>query len=782
MLQKTGIFLLSFIFFSSLVFAQRSVKGTVVDAQTHQPVPGATLTGDDHQQTVADENGVFTWKTGSGTHRVTVSSVGYLEKSVLVKEGSGDLLIFMDPAGYRLNTVQVTGWSTGKKDNQLDVAQSVGVLTPGDFHRNNGLSLENSLNLLPGVTMESRSAFGGQRISIRGYGNNTNFNGQGVQVLLNNIPITDATGTTILDDIDFSTLGKVEVIKGPASSLYGSGIAGVVNLYTLKPQPNQTRITEENTFGSYGLWRNNTRIESANSNSAVLFNYGHQESQGFRQHSASAKDYAQFNGDFFVGDKATISTFFSYAHSHEELAGEMDSTQFYSRLKWSDPAYLVNDSKVDIESFRAGVSDNYKIDEHFSNQSTVFFSGYTLNSPFAHGLTETEAFTFGGRTGFVYASLPGAGTVDVHGVLGAQFQKTFAFNKSYNLTNDTVGAIRGDLQNASMGYNIFTEWKFTFPEKWVVTAGGSLNFTEFDIADLLANSANPTHANQGGVKAFDPVFTPRVSLLKLLTEHISLYADVSAGYTPPPTSDVINATIGQTNMGLKPESGIQYEIGTKGDVFGRKLSYQLALFDLDVHNKIVSETVPAAGNLPQYTTYVNAGRQQDLGAELSLSYVVVDDKRAAVTLLRPFVTYAYSDFRYKDFYSDNNHNAATVSYNNNKVAGVAPNVLNLGVDLETQPGFYAYLTYRYVGAVPYTFDNLHYAKAFDLLNAKIGYRRTFGDHFSLDAYVGADNLTNSTYYTFLFYSGNLAGTTDPHFLPMPYTATFYGGAKLAYIF
>src|SRR5581483_2146995 len=115
--------------------------------------------------------------------------------------------------------------------------------------------------------------------------------------------------------------------------------------------------------------------------------------------------------------------FFSYAHSHEELAGEMDSTQFYSRLKWSDPAYLVNKSKVDIESFRAGVSDDYKLDNHFSNQSTVFFSGYTLNSPFAHGLTQTQAFTFGGRTSFVYASAPNAGAVGVHGILGAQFQK-----------------------------------------------------------------------------------------------------------------------------------------------------------------------------------------------------------------------------------------------------------------------------------------------------------------------------------------------------------------------
>jgi iron complex outermembrane receptor protein len=683
-------------------------------------------------------------------------------------------------AAQTLNSVQVTSWSAGKKDNQLDVPRSVGVLSAEDFHRNSGLSLESSLNLMPGVSMGSRSTFGGQRIIIRGYGNNTNFNGQGVQVLLNNIPITDATGTTILDDIDFATLGKVEVIRGPASSLYGAGIAGVVNLFTLKPQPNQTRFVEENTGGSNGLWRTNTRFETANEHSALLFNYGHQEEEGWRANSASRKDYAQFSGDFYVSDRNTLSAFFTYAHSLEQLAGELPDSVFYHRIVWSDPSYLVNGSKTVIESVRAGLTDNYRIDGHFSNQTTVYTNGYTLNQPFAHGLTDNQAFTLGGRTGFIYTSDTGA--VTVHAILGAQFQKTIVFNKSYNLTNGVLGGIRGDLQNTSQGYNVFTEWKLGLPSQFILTAGGSLDFTEYAIADMLANSANPTHANQSGDKSFTPVFMPRISLLKLLNEHLSVYADVSRGYTPPPTADVINAVLGTANKTLKPESGIQYEIGSKGDLLGGKLSYQLALFDLDVHNKIVAQQIPASGTTPTYTTYVNAGEQQDLGAELALSYAIVNNPSSAVSLLRPFVTYTYSDFKYKDFYSDNNHNVNTLNFSNNKVAGVAPNVVNVGVDVQTKPGFYTYLTYRHVDDAPFTFDNKNYARAFNLVNGKIGYRSQVGNHFSLDLYAGVDNLTNSTYYSFLFFSGTLAGTTDPHFLPMPYNAAWYGGAKLAYIF
>lgn len=779
MLRKSGLFIASLLILLHS-FAQRTVKGTVIDVQTKQPIPGATIKGEDNQAKVADDNGAFEWRTGSGAQKITVSSVGYLDKTLVVKENSGNLLIFLDPAGYRLNTVQISGWSNGKKDNQLDVAKSVGILTTSDFDRGNGLSLENSLNVIPGVDMQSRTTSGGQRIIIRGYGSNTNFNGQGASVYLNNIPVTDATGTTIMDDIDFSTLGKVEVFKGPQSSLYGSGIAGVVNMYTMKPQPDQTRVVEDNTVGSYNLWRNNTRIETAGASSAILFNYGHQQEHGFRVNDADWKDYFMFNGDFFVSDRSTISTYFSYAHSVEQLAGEMTDSIFYHRIVWSDPAYLVNQSKVDIESFRTGVTDNYKIDRHFSNQTTVFTDGYTLNSPFAHGRTEDLAFTFGGRTGFVYNSDTGA--VNVHGIIGAQFEKTIAFNKSYNLVNDTLGAIKGDLQNESMTYNLFTEWKINLPGRFIATVGSSLDFTEYGIADLLANSANPTHANQSGYESFHPSVTPRISLLKLLNDHTSVYADVSDGYSPPPTSDIVNSVLGQVNYGLKPESGIQYEIGTKGDLLSRKLSYQVALFDLYVHNKIVSETVPATSTEATYTEYVNAGAQQDLGAELTVSYAVLDDKKSAITLLRPFLTYAYSDFTYKNFNSDNNDNAATVHYGGNKVAGVAPSVVNLGLDLETKPGFYLYVTYRYVDKVPYTFDNLNYARAYNLLSAKVGYKSMLGNHFSVDVFAGGDNLLNNTIYSFLFFSGNLAGTTDPHFLPEPYNATYYGGAKLAYIF
>jgi hypothetical protein len=96
-LKTTALSLLLSLSIALTASAQRTLKGTVIDAQTKQPVVGATVTGGDHQSAVADDNGQFEWKTGTALQTITVSSVGYLNKTVTIKENTGGLLIFLNP-------------------------------------------------------------------------------------------------------------------------------------------------------------------------------------------------------------------------------------------------------------------------------------------------------------------------------------------------------------------------------------------------------------------------------------------------------------------------------------------------------------------------------------------------------------------------------------------------------------------------------------------------------------------------------------------------------------
>src|SRR6185437_16719139 len=154
----------------------------------------------------------------------------------------------------------------------------------------------------PGVTLQRRAVSSGQQFNIRGYGGgsggtgriSSNFDGQGYKVYLNGIPITDAEGITLLDDIDFGSVGNVEVTKGPSGTLYGLAIAGVVNLKTIRPEKNKTSIGQDVLIGSYGLQRYTTHLEIGKENLSFLVNYGHQKTDGYLLHNASHKDFINF--------------------------------------------------------------------------------------------------------------------------------------------------------------------------------------------------------------------------------------------------------------------------------------------------------------------------------------------------------------------------------------------------------------------------------------------------------------------------------------------------------
>ncbi len=768
-----------FLTLPAVVYGQYSVTGTVIDQQTREPLVGVSVVIEGTKTgTTTNDFGRFVLRSQHEIKRLVVSHLGYEKKEISVSEPNQSLHIQLEPSPIMLTGVQVVGSSS-----LLD-AQSIGRLTVHDLERTSGLSLETSINTIPGVFMQSRTPWGGARITIRGYypstsGNSPNSNGLGYQVFLDNVPVTDATGSTVLDGVDFSTLGSVEIIKGPSSSLYGSFIGGTVNLTTIRPKADQASFNEQVIGGSYGLFRDNTTFESGRENSDIVVNYGHQTYESFRPHSGSWKDYAFGTGDFRVGKSQQISTYFSYNRSFEELAGEIDGSDFYDRLPLSNPEYLSNNSHIKLNSFRTGITDNYRFDESFSNKTTVFGSGRTSNQPFAHGFTDVNQFNYGVRTAFNYTKE--GKEIGVNGTLGGMFQGS-------NLTSNGVFIIPGtnisrptDQQNYALNYYLFTQWNIMLPAQFAVTVGASLNRNEFGIRNMLRSGVlNDT--TRLIVMTFAPVLMPRVSILKALDRSISVYASVSAGYTPPLLSDVV-ASDGTLNLSVKPEKAVQYEIGSKGSVFERRLSYQLSLFDLENTDKLVSET----SNSITFTT--NAGKQRNRGLELSLSCMAIDNRDQTLSVLRPWVSYTYSDFRYVDFKSNNNNNAGTVNFSGNQVARVPTNMLNAGIDIATDIGLYFYGSYQYVGRAPVTFDNSTFVKAYSLLDAKIGYQKLISDHFNLNVFVGGDNLLASTYYTFIFVGPNITGleqakdggTGDGYIIPGPYKATFYSNISLSYV-
>jgi iron complex outermembrane recepter protein len=199
-------------------------------------------------------------------------------------------------------------------------AQSTEIISEYEINRNNPAFIEQSLNTMAGVQVEKRTQLGGQRIILRGYGNDQKFNNWGIKMYLNNIPLTGADGVTILDDVNFGLINHIDVIKGPAATLYGGGSGGAVRLYIKPENQKGTSVSEQFNTGSFGLFQSSTSASSVGENHSVTANFTHIGSDGYRPHGKSIKNFYNINGEFKLNQKQTVTLLASHGNSLEQVS------------------------------------------------------------------------------------------------------------------------------------------------------------------------------------------------------------------------------------------------------------------------------------------------------------------------------------------------------------------------------------------------------------------------------------------------------------------------------
>ena len=793
--MKNIVYLFIFLCITNAGFSQTFLKGKVTDAATKTPLAGATISAGGKAIGTADKGGVFSVDC-SKFKEITISFVGYESKRQSIRNCKDQLMISLSAVNLTLDAVEITATSNLNK-SLLYQPVSITKLNETEIKRGNGLFLDDAINSnIPGVTMQRRAVSSGQQFNIRGYGNgvrgtngvSSNFDGQGSKVYLNGIPVTDAEGITVMDDIDFGSIGNVEVTKGPAGTLYGLAVAGVVNLNTIKPEKGKTSVGEEITVGSYDLQRYTTHFAMSTEHASLLVNYGRQRTDGYMVHTASRKDFVNIIGDFQPNDKQSINAYFGYSSSYDARAGELTIAQYEAKDYSGNPEYIKRNAHSEVISFRAGVGHTYRFSNAISNTTSVFGSGVSNNASSAGGWTDKSPVNYGFRSTLdMKFSLANGSSLS--GITGIESQRQNAQIIGYNMVANpanpnaywVIGAMRSNQTTITGTTSVFTEWTLALPKDLSVTAGIGLSNMRIELNDkfYVSGSTLPTQF----AKKYNGMASPHLAINKVFSKQVSVYASYSKGYKAPVSSYFFIPATGKLNTDLRPEVGDQFEIGTKGSLFLNTLTYQLALFNAVFSDKMSAIAVPLNGSTTTtaYTYVANSGKQDHKGIELLLKYIAYQSGNSFFSSVQPFANLAYSDFRYKG-YSFQTLNAARTAaviadYDGKPVAGVAKFTGNLGVDISTRPGLYGSITYLYKDGMPISSDGLNNTTSYSVLNSKVGFRRSLSAHCDLDLSFGINNMTN-TQYPYMVFVNQLPDA----YLPAPYNANYFGGIHFKYNF
>lgn len=183
--------------------------------------------------TAADENGRFVLTLNPGSYRIRISAVGFLEarREVMISEGSSvNLHVELEERIIESGHVVVTG--TLRESYVSDSPVKVEVVPRAVIERSNTSNLVDALNYVSGLQVQVECGIC--------YTNNIRINGMDgpyTSVLIDGMPIMSSLATVYgLNSISPVLVRQVEVIRGPASTLYGSeALAGVINIRTQRP-------------------------------------------------------------------------------------------------------------------------------------------------------------------------------------------------------------------------------------------------------------------------------------------------------------------------------------------------------------------------------------------------------------------------------------------------------------------------------------------------------------------------------------------------------------------
>lgn len=645
-------------------------------------------------------------------------------------------------------------------------AFAVSKITAKDIEYSDKTILTSVLNKVPGVYVQ-QGALNTNRIIIRGMGARSQFSTNRVKAYFEDIPLSNAEGETVIEDIDPETISNIEIIKGPNSSSFGAGLGGVIHLRTnYKNQNPFGKIST--TIGGFGLWKQNASFKAGTEKSNINVSYNHLQSNGFRENSDYDRNSLNAYATTKLNERNSLSFIAIYTRLKAFIPSSLNEDDFINNPEIAASNWNAAKGFESYDKFLFGLNHRFEISSNWSLSTTLFGNYKDAYEPRPFDILDDDIFSIGLRAKVNYStqvfSLP------TQFSLGSEIMiENYTFSLLENLYQSQPGngSVEGEKfaeVNQERKYiNFFLEQNTTLTEQFFLETGLSFNNTSYTLKDEFDQSKNSMRQRY----SFDNILSPRLGLSYKLNPGKNLYASISKGFSIPSVAETLTPE-GQINTDLKPEIGWNYEMGFKANWLKNALYTEVVLYSTQISNLLVARRVAE----DQFVG-INAGESSHKGMEVFVKYRGYISEKIQIN---PYFSASFNRFRFKDFIDGDNN------FSGNELTGAPGHQWNAGFELQTDFGLQFFTSLLRVGKIPLNDANTFFTEPYYIMDIKAQYSFLVFEKLSAEIYTGVNNLFDEKYASSILPNAVGFGNASPRYYYPANPVNLYSGIVLKYLF
>jgi iron complex outermembrane receptor protein len=498
------------------------------------------------------------------------------------------------------------------------------------------ISFDEYTKLVPGVKVDNQSNGMRVHVSMRGQGILTERGIRGIRILYDGIPVNDPTGfAPDLFDVDPGTVDRIEVLRGPAASLYGgSASGGIVNIFSQNSP--LTRLFGEagTTAGSNRFWKAFGQFGGNVDPVNYRLSFSRTAGDGYREHTHFWGDNVYGKATYTPTGSVSLTPILGWTNTYHENPEGITLEQYRGNPRQANPDAIPYNEYLQTNRWTVGLNGVILL----SPKHELQFAAYFKRTLF----TEANNGTFNDRT----IEAPGASVQYTlsWGSLDDPIRNSLSIGTDFQWQTiderrvDNLHSMRGDTIRSTEHIRQHAKGAFAITK---VNIGGAWDIMLSLRYDAIRNQLDDLVRNPydlSGNADFQKL-TGRVGMTYSPWRELNLFANVGQGFLPPATEELAQNpdNFGGFNKHLTFATSLGFDLGMRG-TWKDQLYYDVTGFLLKTENDFDRYRISDPLRI-QETFYRNAGSSRRFGLEAYARWTPLGP-------LHIQLAYTYSHFTY----------------------------------------------------------------------------------------------------------------------------------------